>query len=51
MNYVLRSVKVSGTTQTHRAAKLLPAGQLMVDLLGLKLVKALTALTHSYCFT
>jgi len=42
MNYVLRIAKASGTTQKHRAAKLLPAGQLKFVLLKLKLVKALT---------
>jgi hypothetical protein len=43
--------KVSGITQKHRAAKLLPAGQLKDVLLRLKLVKALTAITQTCCFT
>jgi len=51
MNYVLKSVKVSGFTQKHRAAKLQPTWQLMDVLPRQKFLNAFTALTHSCCFT
>ena len=50
VNYVLRSVKVSGFTQKVWAAKLLSAWQLMDVLSSLKLLNALTALTIYCCF-
>jgi len=46
MNYILRSVKVLGFTQKHRATKLRPTWQL-TDVPRLKLLNALTALTSS----
>jgi len=50
MNYVLSSVKVLVFTQKQPAAKLLTIWQLGDILLRLKLLNALTTLTHSCCF-
>jgi len=50
MNYVLKSFKVLGFTQKHRAAKQLPTWQVMDVLPKQKVLNVLTALTHSFCF-
>ena len=48
MNYVLKSVKVSGFTQRHRAAKFLSTWWMFYP--GSSFWMPYTALTHSCCF-
>jgi len=49
MNYVVKSVKVSGFTKEHPAAELRATGQLMDVLSRLMLLNALAALIPSRC--
>jgi len=48
MNHVLNNDKVSGFTQKHQVAKLLPTWQLMDVLPRLKFLNAIMAFTYGF---